>query len=144
MYTKSELAADFVYISESNESWEKHSTQRWWDNLPLVNLKTSDRKKCREMGEFTSLNILKSRFVFTNFKVSGQFEISGCRHLSSVGIIQALISLSWPCSGLLIDQSGQRMANHQSSSTRYSIKNLIRKRHEPKFPFLECSIIVAA
>ena len=29
MYTKSETAADFVYISESNESWEKHSTQRW-------------------------------------------------------------------------------------------------------------------
>ena len=29
MYTKSETAADFVYISESNESWEKYSTQRW-------------------------------------------------------------------------------------------------------------------
>ena len=27
MYTKSETAADLVYISESNESWEKHSTQ---------------------------------------------------------------------------------------------------------------------
>ena len=29
MYTKSETAADFVYISESNESLEKHSTQKW-------------------------------------------------------------------------------------------------------------------
>ena len=28
MFTKSETAADFVYISESNESWEKYSTQR--------------------------------------------------------------------------------------------------------------------
>jgi hypothetical protein len=27
--SKSETAADFVYISKSNESWEKHSTQRW-------------------------------------------------------------------------------------------------------------------
>ena len=28
VYTKSATAADFVYISESNESCEKHSTQR--------------------------------------------------------------------------------------------------------------------
>ena len=28
VYTKSSTATDFVYISESNESWEKHSTQR--------------------------------------------------------------------------------------------------------------------
>ena len=28
MYTKSAAVADFVYTSESNESWEKHSTQR--------------------------------------------------------------------------------------------------------------------
>ena len=27
VYTKSAAAADFVYISESNESYEKHSTQ---------------------------------------------------------------------------------------------------------------------
>ena len=35
VYTKSTTAADFVYTSESNESCEKHSTQRWKDNLPL-------------------------------------------------------------------------------------------------------------
>ena len=29
VYTKSATAADFVYISESNTSCEKHSTQRW-------------------------------------------------------------------------------------------------------------------
>ena len=29
MYTKSATAAEIVYISESNESWEKYSTQRW-------------------------------------------------------------------------------------------------------------------
>ena len=29
VYTKSETAADFVYTSESNESCEKHSTERW-------------------------------------------------------------------------------------------------------------------
>ena len=29
MYTKSAAVADFVYTSESNESCEKHSTQRW-------------------------------------------------------------------------------------------------------------------
>ena len=28
VYTKSETAADFVYTSESNESCEKHSTER--------------------------------------------------------------------------------------------------------------------
>ena len=28
VYTKSATAADFVYISESNEIWEKYSTQR--------------------------------------------------------------------------------------------------------------------
>ena len=28
-YTKSATAADFVYTSESNESCEKHSMQRW-------------------------------------------------------------------------------------------------------------------
>ena len=28
MYTKSAAVADFIYISESNESWEKYSTQR--------------------------------------------------------------------------------------------------------------------
>ena len=28
VYTKSAIAADFVYTSESNESCEKHSTQR--------------------------------------------------------------------------------------------------------------------
>ena len=28
MYTKSAAVADFVYTSESNESCEKHSTQR--------------------------------------------------------------------------------------------------------------------
>ena len=28
VYTKSATAADFVYISESNENWEKYSTQR--------------------------------------------------------------------------------------------------------------------
>ena len=28
VYTKSATAADFVYVSESNESCEKHSTQR--------------------------------------------------------------------------------------------------------------------
>ena len=28
MYTKSAAVADFVYTSESNESWEKHSKQR--------------------------------------------------------------------------------------------------------------------
>ena len=28
VYTKSATAADFVYISESNENCEKHSTQR--------------------------------------------------------------------------------------------------------------------
>ena len=29
VYTKSAAVADFVYTSESNESCEKHSTQRW-------------------------------------------------------------------------------------------------------------------
>ena len=29
VYTKSTTAADFVYTSETNESCEKHSTQRW-------------------------------------------------------------------------------------------------------------------
>ena len=29
MYTKSAAVADFVYTSESKESCEKHSTQRW-------------------------------------------------------------------------------------------------------------------
>ena len=29
LYTKLATAADFVYISESNERCEKHSTQRW-------------------------------------------------------------------------------------------------------------------
>ena len=29
VYTKLATAADFVYTSESNESCEKHSTQRW-------------------------------------------------------------------------------------------------------------------
>ena len=33
MYTKSETAADFVYISESDETWEKHLTQRLLDNF---------------------------------------------------------------------------------------------------------------
>ena len=28
MYTKSAAVTDFVYTSESNESWEKHSMQR--------------------------------------------------------------------------------------------------------------------
>ena len=28
VYTKSATAADFVYISESIENWEKYSTQR--------------------------------------------------------------------------------------------------------------------
>ena len=28
VYTKSATAADFVYISESNEKWEKYLTQR--------------------------------------------------------------------------------------------------------------------
>ena len=28
VYPKSAAVADFVYTSESNESWEKHSTQR--------------------------------------------------------------------------------------------------------------------
>ena len=35
MYTKSAAVANFVYNSESNESCEKHSTQRWKDNLRL-------------------------------------------------------------------------------------------------------------
>ena len=39
MHTKSAAVAEFVYTSESNESWEKHSTERWQDNLPLSNLK---------------------------------------------------------------------------------------------------------
>ena len=29
VYAKLATATDFVYISESNESCEKHSTQRW-------------------------------------------------------------------------------------------------------------------
>jgi hypothetical protein len=29
VYTKSAAVADFVYTSESNESCEKHSTERW-------------------------------------------------------------------------------------------------------------------
>ena len=29
IYTKSSAVADFVYTSESTESCEKHSTQRW-------------------------------------------------------------------------------------------------------------------
>ena len=29
MYTKSAAVANFVYTSESNESCENHSTQRW-------------------------------------------------------------------------------------------------------------------
>ena len=29
VYKKSAAVADFVYTSESNESCEKHSTQRW-------------------------------------------------------------------------------------------------------------------
>ena len=36
MYTKSVTAADFVYTSESNESCEKHLTQRSYDEVTLV------------------------------------------------------------------------------------------------------------
>ena len=35
LHTKSATAADFVYTSELNESCEKHSTQRWFDELIL-------------------------------------------------------------------------------------------------------------
>ena len=33
-----ETAADYVYISESNENWEKHSTQRWKDEFSISQL----------------------------------------------------------------------------------------------------------
>ena len=55
VYTKSVTAADFVYTYESNESCEKHSTQRWSKNRNgYVNVKMNYNpdEKLFKMGPY--------------------------------------------------------------------------------------------
>ena len=60
----------------------------------VVNLKTRGGKKCLMYNgwiyKFKYSDIEICLYCLTNFQLSGQFEISCCGHLSSVGIIQAL------------------------------------------------------
>ena len=77
VYTKSAAVADFVYTSESNESCEKHSTQRWYDEVTLVFFKTKcllppkalDRKCCLVYHKTFFVDVLRKKECAVDIEV---------------------------------------------------------------------------